>query len=201
MPGPPFAGNLVPLGHVDDEDVRVGQFAGEAGGQVIAPRLDHDHFQFGKLPLEIGDGAQVGAGVVADGRVRTAPRLHADDPLQREHFAAGEELGVFVRVDVVGDDGQIDFGPQVAAQPFDDGRFARADRPGDADRERPPRGAGEAARVPGPVSAAVIVIMVVVAMKGDAKPSPSGTAQAGATSPAASSRSKQARIESWLFMT
>ena len=66
--------------------------------------------------------------------MRAAAGLDADDALQRQHLAAGQELGVLARVDVVGDDGQVELRPEVAAQPLDQRRLARADRPADAER-------------------------------------------------------------------
>ena len=81
------------------------------------------------------DGGEVDAGVLADGRVRAAAGLDADDALQRQHLAAGQELGVLAGVDVVGDDGQVDLGPERPAEPLDQRRLARADRPADAEGE------------------------------------------------------------------
>ena len=62
------------------------------------------------------------------------PDLDADDPVERKRSRA-QELGVFLRVDVVGDDGEIELGMESPAQPFDEGRLPRADRPADAERE------------------------------------------------------------------
>ena len=53
----------------------------------------------------------------------------------RQRLAAREELGVLVRVDVVGDDREVDLGPEGAAERLDQGRLARADRPGHAEGE------------------------------------------------------------------
>ena len=88
-----------------------------------------------ELPLEVGHGAEVGAGVVADRRVRAAAGLDAHDALHRQCFAAGEELGIFVRVDVVGDHREIDLGPEGAAKRLDQSRLAGANGPGHAKRE------------------------------------------------------------------
>ena len=113
-----------------------------SSGEKVAARLSPPDstmtiFQSRELLLQLGDGGQVDAGVLADGAVRAAAGLDADDALQRQHLAAGQELGVLARVNVVGDDGQVERRPEGAAQPFDQGRLARADRPADAEREHP----------------------------------------------------------------
>ena len=150
MPGPALARDLVALGHVDDVNGAVGQLRREGGRQVVAARFDDDDLQRRELLLQLGDGGEVDAGVLADGAVRAAAGLDADDPVQRQHLAAGQELGVLARVDVVGDDSQVDRRPELAAQALDQGRLARADRAADAEREdAPPRpgvGAGSRGR-------------------------------------------------------
>ena len=67
--------------------------------------------------------------------MRAAAGLDADDPLDGKCLAAGQELGVLVRVDVVGDHREIDLGPEGAAERLDQSRFAGADGPGHAERE------------------------------------------------------------------
>ena len=75
------------------------------------------------------------AGIVADRRVRAAAGLDADDPLQRQHLAAREELGVLVRVDVVGDDREVDLGPGRGRASSTRAVLPEPDRPGHADCE------------------------------------------------------------------
>jgi hypothetical protein len=51
----------------------VHQPVGERRGQVVAAALDQDQLQAGVVGLELLDGVQVGADVIADGGVRAAP--------------------------------------------------------------------------------------------------------------------------------
>ena len=119
-----------------------------SSGEKVAARLSPPDstmtiFRARELLLQLGDGGQVDAGVLADGAVRTAARLDADDPVQRQRLAPRQELGVLPRVDVVGDDGEVELGPEGPAQAFDEGRLAGADRPADAEREDAPLRAGK----------------------------------------------------------
>ena len=150
-----LARDLVALGHVDDVNGAVGQLRRERRREVVAARFDDDDLQIGELLFQLGDGGQVDAGVLADGAVRTAAGLDADDAFQRQRLPAGEELGVLARVDVVGDDGQVELRPELRHSRFDQRRLAGADRTADAEREHltPRSGVGRRA-------AAVIVIAV-----------------------------------------
>ena len=116
----------------------------------------------------------------------------------RQHLAAREELGVLVGVDVVGDDREVDLGPEGAAERLDQGRLAGADRPGHAEGEDLARRPGVAGRA-GP--AHVVVGMVVVLVEGDA---PAGGAvggrRAGPAGPGAASRSEHPGIQSSLLI-
>src|SRR5207302_1566826 len=145
---PALARDLVALGHVDDVDGAVGQLGREGGRQVVAARLDDDDLQGRQLLLQLGDGREVDAGVLADGAVRAAARLDADNALQRQRLPAGQELGVLARVDVIGNDGEVDLRVELAAQALDEGRLAGADRAADAEGQdaaaRPGIGAGAA---------------------------------------------------------
>ena len=67
--------------------------------------------------------------------MRAAAGLDAHDPLHRKRFAAGQEFGVLVRVNVVGDHREIDLRPEGAAQRLDQSRLAGANGPGNAERE------------------------------------------------------------------
>ena len=116
----------------------VGQLRREGGGQVVAARFDDHHLQTRKLLFQLGDGGEVDAGILADGAVRAAAGLDADDPVQRQDLAPGQELGVLARVDVVGDDRQVDRRPECATELFDQGRLAGADRSADAEGEDTP---------------------------------------------------------------
>ena len=85
----------------------VGQLGAEGGGQVVAAALDQDEVQLGELLDQAVDGLQVDRGVLADGGVRAAARLHADDALDGQRPAAHQELRVLLGVDVVGDGGDV----------------------------------------------------------------------------------------------
>ena len=61
----------------------------------------------GKRRRSLGDAREVDAGVLADRGVRAAAGLDAHDPLRRQRAGAGEEFGVFLGVDVVGDRGDV----------------------------------------------------------------------------------------------
>ncbi len=103
-----------------------------------------------KIDLEAGEaarhlvhGGEVDAGILADGRVRAAARLHAHDPLRRQRARAGQEFGVLARVDVVGDGGDVIGVAHRLAEPVGQRGLAGADRAADADAERAVRGGHE----------------------------------------------------------
>ena len=106
MPGPALARHLVAAGHVDHEDLHVDEGPAERGGEVVAAALEQ-HQVGARTSLEVLDGVEVRADVVADGGVRAAAGLDADDALGVEHAAALEDAGVLGGEDVVGHDGQL----------------------------------------------------------------------------------------------
>src|SRR5262249_39740788 len=71
-----------------------------------------------------------------DRGVRTPAGLDADDPLGREGRATNEELGVLLRIDVVGDHGHVERVAQAQAQRLRERGLPRADGPSDTDLER-----------------------------------------------------------------
>lgn len=85
-----LARDLVALRHVDHVDERVRQLGRERRRQVVAAALNEDDLEPVRAvaAFEFGDGAHVHARVVADGRVRAAARLHADDPRGRQRVLA-----------------------------------------------------------------------------------------------------------------
>ena len=68
--------------------------------------------------------------------MRAAAGLDADDALRRQRAGAGQELGILLGVDVVGDDGDVVAVAHVLAEAIDQRRLAGADRPADADAKR-----------------------------------------------------------------
>jgi hypothetical protein len=130
-----LTGNLVSFGDVDDEDERVRQLSGEDRRQVITSGFHDYEFEPWEHPLKVRDRAEVRAGIVSNCCVRAAASLNSDDPFERENFAPREELGIFVRVNVVRDDCEVNFGPELAAESLNECRFAGTNRTGDPQSE------------------------------------------------------------------
>src|SRR6266540_194983 len=133
--GAALARDLVPLGDVYHVDRRVHQLGAEGCRQVVTAALDEEDIEPGEAAQELVHRLQVDRGVLADGRVRAAARLDSQHPLLRQDSAPDQELGVLLRIDVVGDDGQIEAVAQPHAERLDQGRLARPDRPADADSQ------------------------------------------------------------------
>src|SRR5690606_29246092 len=76
---------------------------------------------------------QVHRRILADRGVRAAAGLDPQDAIRRQRPRAGQELGVFARVDVVGDRGDLEALAQVLAQGVHQRRLAGPDRAADAD--------------------------------------------------------------------
>src|SRR4051812_11299342 len=87
-PRAPLPRNLVSLGDVDHVDGPVGQLRRKRRGEIVAPRFDDDDLELRKTPLELAYRGQVDARILADRAVRTAPRLDADDSVERQRLAA-----------------------------------------------------------------------------------------------------------------
>ncbi len=64
-----------------------------------------------------------------------ATGFYAGDALGFQRAGAGEELGVLLGVDVVGDHGDLVAGAHMLAQAVDQGGLAGSDRAADADSE------------------------------------------------------------------
>src|SRR5688572_5340472 len=132
-PGAALARDLLALGDIDDVDGGVHQLGAERGGKVVAAALDEEQVQRGKRLHEGAHRLQVHGGVFANGRVRTAARLHPHHALGRKGAPPHEELGVLLRIDVVGDDRHVEALAQAQAQRLREGRLAGADGSADAD--------------------------------------------------------------------
>ena len=78
---------------------------------------------------EFLDRIEVGADVIAHGRVRTAAGLHGRHPVGVDRAAATKEVGILGRVDVVGDHGALEARSEFAAQGGHAGRPAAAQPP------------------------------------------------------------------------
>jgi hypothetical protein len=80
--------------------------------------------------------AAIDRGVRANRGVRAAAGLDPDDARGRQRAGPGQDLCVLLRIDVVGDRGQLEARAHALAQGFEKCGFARADRPADADPQR-----------------------------------------------------------------
>jgi hypothetical protein len=102
-----LARDLVAAGHVDHVDGGVHQLRAERRRQIVAAAFDEDQLQARMRALQILDRFQVHGSVLADGGMRAAAGLDAGHALGRQRALADQEFGVFARVNVVGDDGQV----------------------------------------------------------------------------------------------
>ncbi len=84
---------------------------------------------------ELAQRLEIHRRILANRSMRASSRLDAEDSVRREHSTPGEELSIFARIDVVGDDGKLVLRMHAAAQPFDQRGFARADRTTDSNLE------------------------------------------------------------------
>ena len=134
--GAAFARDLVAGGDVDHVERQIGQFGAERGGEVVAARFDENDVEVGERAVEARHRLEVDRGVLADRGVRAAAGLDADDALGRERFVAHQELRVLLGVDVVGDDAELVFVAQRAAQRQRQRGLAGTDRAADADPQR-----------------------------------------------------------------
>ena len=156
-----LAGDLVSLRDINHKNEHISQFSRKDGGEIVAPGFNDHHFEVRKLTLEVGDRAQVAAGVVANGRVRAAAGLNADNPFQGQNLASREELGVFMGVDIISDDCNVDFRPELLAEPFHHRGFPRADGAGHAQGE----GIAAGSCVPGRAGTSHVVKIVRMVMR------------------------------------
>jgi hypothetical protein len=89
-----LARHLVTPSHINNIDDVVRELARVVGGEVVASGLDEEEVGL-KLLLELLQGEQVCADVLADGRVRAAACFDCSDAVGGEGFIAGEEFGIF----------------------------------------------------------------------------------------------------------
>ena len=134
--GPALARDLLALADRDDIERQVGEVGREGGGEIVAAGFDEDDVEIGDGAVHLGDRLQVDRGVLADRGVRAAAGLDAHDAVLRQRLQARQHHGVFLGVDVVGDDGDRELVAQRLAELFGQRRLAGADRPADADAKR-----------------------------------------------------------------
>src|SRR5437660_1230097 len=133
---PSLTGDLVAAGHVDDEELEVGEGRAERGGQVVPARLDEQQLQAREPPAQLVDRLQVAGDVVPDGGMRAAASLDRHHPLRRHHPEAEQRLGILPRVDVVGDHRSVEAPGEEAAQGGDQRCLPGPHRAADAHPER-----------------------------------------------------------------
>ena len=92
------------------------------------------------------DRLEVDRGVLADGRVRAAAGLDAEDALRRQGIVAHQELGVLAGVDVVGHRRDLVALAQAPAQQQRQRGLAGTDRPADTDAQGTVAGRGSLRR-------------------------------------------------------
>ena len=89
----------------------------------------------GKFLPHVGDGGEIGRGVLADRGMRAAARFDPGDAVGHQRAGAHQIFGVPFGVDVVGDGGDLVAVAQALAQRVHQRGLARADRTADADAE------------------------------------------------------------------
>ena len=134
--GAAFARDVLAGGGVDDVDREVCKFGREGGGQVVAAAFDQDQVEVGEGLAQIGDGGKVDAGVFADGGMRSAAGFDAANAVCRQHLGAGQVIGIFAGVDVIGDHRHRAALRQGAAKLFGQRGFAGTHGAADTDAQR-----------------------------------------------------------------
>src|SRR5262245_17430010 len=128
-----LARNLVAARDVDDVDRRVRQFRAEAGREIVAAALDEHQLQLRKPAIQLIQRLETDRRVLANRRVRASAGLDADDAIGGERLAAGEELHVLLREDVVGHDRELIVVAHGLAQTVEQGGLAGSYGAADAD--------------------------------------------------------------------
>ena len=99
--GAAFARDLVAAGNVDDLNRVIRQFAAEAGGQIVATRLDEQDIR-PELAMQFFQREQVRGNVFSDGCVRAAAGFEGANPFWFQRVVSHQELTVLLREDIVG---------------------------------------------------------------------------------------------------
>ena len=131
-----LARDLLSFRDVDDIDGRVHELRTERGGQVVATALHQQEVERREPSQQAANRFEVDGRVLANRRVRAAAGLDADDALGRQRPAPREELGVFLRIDVVGDHGHVHARSQPQAERLGQRGLPGADGTADPDLER-----------------------------------------------------------------
>src|SRR6185503_14091696 len=133
--GAALARDLVAAGDVDDVDRGIDELGAEARREVVAAALEKNDVEAGMPRGDLLERVEVHRRVLADGGVRAAAGLHADDAVGGQRLAADEKLHVLAREDVVGEDPEAIAVAHRLAQGIDERRLAGSNRPADPDSE------------------------------------------------------------------
>src|SRR6185437_2371836 len=131
-----LARDLVARRDVDHVDGQVRQFRAERRREVVAAALDQDEVERGKSCAQLRHARQIDAGILADRGVRAAAGLDAHDALRRQRTGAGQELGVLLGIDIVGNGRDFVAAAQMPAQRIHQRGLAGAHGSADADAQR-----------------------------------------------------------------
>src|SRR5262249_58111535 len=107
-------------GQVDQVEGRVHQLGTERGGKVAAAALHEQQLEGGEPLDQLVDGFQIDRRVLADRGVRAAAGLDADHPFSGQDAATDQELGVLLRIDIVGDHRHVVTDVKTARQGLDE---------------------------------------------------------------------------------
>ena len=131
-----LAGDFVTGRDVDHIDSEIGELRAEGGREVVAAGFDNHQIELGKFSAQIGDRRQIHRGILVDRGMGTATGFNTGDTVRRQRPRPGQELGVFLRVDIVGDHRDLVSVAELLAQGIGECCFAGANRPANTDPQR-----------------------------------------------------------------
>ena len=127
--GSTLPGDLVSFCNVDDVDEGIDELGRKSSGKIVTATFDEDDLESIQVFFKSGDCLGVDRGVVTDGGVRAAAGFNSDDAFLFEGILTDEKFGVFLCVDVIGDDGEAVLFPELLTEPEDEHGFTGADGP------------------------------------------------------------------------
>ena len=134
--GAAFAGDFVAASHVDHLDRVIGEFAAEAGSEVVASRFEEKHLGLVKT-LKVLERLEVGGNVLADRCVRAPPGFDSADAVSGKGLVLDQEFAVFAGEDVIRYGRHAESVPESEAELKHEGGLAGADGSADTDGESP----------------------------------------------------------------
>lgn len=129
-----FARDLVAPGDIDHLDGVIGQFATEAGGQIVAPGFQEKKIR-AELCVQFLQSHQVGGNIFANRRMGATAGFHGANALGGKRIVSCQKLAVFPREDVVGHGRQAQFSAQLPAELKHERGLPAPHRTTHADRE------------------------------------------------------------------